>query len=257
MDPYDSIEVTDRDGWRKEFPLQKKLVHIGSAPGNDIVLEAWRGANVSPRHLQLILIPGDGQGYRAINLGDTDILVDDSGDQKISPRSAMGIADGECLRVGEFTLVFHFGEHHQRILSDAVGREVASAGVDDEEDTSVIIKVGLSLPQSPLDPENPIEGAITIRNQGNKPGVQFKLEVEGLSPDSYEVGPGPILFPNAEKKVPLRLYHSKGPQPPAGDHRIRIRVTAPEAYPGESASVSRVVRVLPFYDHTLRLVMLD
>jgi hypothetical protein len=78
--------------------------------------------------------------------------------------------------------------------------------------------------------------------------------LEGLDEASYEMGPGPILFPNAEKEVFLRLYHPRKSHPPAGAHLIRIRASAPDAYPGQSAVESREVEILPYRHHTLRLL---
>ena len=43
MNQHIRIEVIDKDGWRKEYPLDKSIVHIGSAPGSDLVLEGTNG----------------------------------------------------------------------------------------------------------------------------------------------------------------------------------------------------------------------
>jgi hypothetical protein len=111
----------------------------------------------------------------------------------------------------------------------------------------------LSLPQPTVDPESPLEGTITVHNLGNEPGVQFRLELEGLERDWYEMGPGPILFPNVEKGVSLRIHHPRGPGILAGKREITVRCTAPEAYPGEDVTVSQVLEILPFYHHELHL----
>ena len=86
---------------------------------------------------------------------------------------------------------------------------------------------------------------------------EFQIELEGLEEDNYEMGPGPILFPNAEKEVFLRLHHPRKSHPPAGEHQIHIRASAPDAYPGQSAVEPRQVNILPYYDHTLRLLGTD
>lgn len=256
MDPHNKLEVTDKDGWRKEFLLQENIIHIGSGSRNDIVLEAWRGGGVATWHLQFIAGLGYKKGYRTINLGDADIPMGDSGDRVLPPRSTVDIANGECLRLGDFTLVFHLGKLEEEGRPEVVDSEGAPAAVAGG-DISDVIGLSLSLPGSSLEPGHSLEGAVTVRNLGDRAGVQFKLAVEGLGPESYEVGSGPILFPDAEKKVFLRLHHSQGPHPLAGEHHVRIRVTAPEAYPGESATVSQAIQVLPFYRHTLRLVPPD
>jgi hypothetical protein len=264
MDAQNQVEITDKDGWRKAFPLQKPLIHIGSDSRNDIVLEASRGAGVAARHLQLIAVPGS-RGYRAINLGDRDVSLGDSGSRFLLPRSAVDISDGEQLRLGEFSLVFRIGEvgpersvgvtGHEAVSRSVVG-EAAVAGPRREK-SSASIGLRLSLPQVALEPGSPLEGMIAVRNLGNEPGVQFRLEVEGLEPDCYEVGPGPILFPNVEKGVPLRLYHPRRSSLLAGRYQIQIRATAPEAYPEESVVISQEIQVLPFYSHVLRLVAID
>jgi hypothetical protein len=264
MDAQNQVEITDKDGWRKEFPLQKTLIHIGSDPRNDIVLETSRGAGIATRHLQLIAVPGS-RGYRAINLGDRDISLGDSGNRFLLPRSAVDIADGDCLRLGEFSLVFHVGEAGAVRPASVTAREAVARGVVGEpagtgprrEKSSASIGMRLSLPQAALDPGSPLEGMITVRNLGNEPGVQFRLEVEGLDADCCEVGPGPILFPNVEKGVPLRLYHPRRSSLLAGRYQIHIHATAPEAYPGESVTISQEIQVLPFYSHALRLAAID
>jgi hypothetical protein len=89
---------------------------------------------------------------------------------------------------------------------------------------------------------------------GDKPGVQFRIQLLGLRSDCYEMGPGPILFPGAEKQVPLRIHHPRGPDPAAGEYRITVRVSAPDAYPGQRAEAAATIRVAPFYLHALRFV---
>jgi hypothetical protein len=274
MGPSNILEVTDRDGWRKEFPLQKPLLHIGSDAKNDIVLEGRRGGGAAPRHLQLIALPGSAAGYRVINLSDREVAIGESGDRFCLPRSAMDIADGDCLHLGDFTLVFRLSTagaaapvpttraaptptglgSKKAATKPAAATEPEAIGV---EKSSTHIGLKLSLPQMAVEPEQPLEGMITVRNLGSEPGVQFRLEVEGLDPDWYEIGPGPILFPNVEKGVYFRLHHPRGPGLEAGRHQIQIRTTAPDAYPGEEVSVSREIEILPFYRHTLALVAVD
>jgi len=264
------VGITDRDGWYKEFMLERNLIYIGSDPSNDIALSAARGAGVAPRHLQLVRAQGDRQWYSAVNLGDTEVVLGQAGDRIIAPRSAADIAPGDRLQLGEFTVVFSAGVGEVSWEPAAV---VGSQGLEtsrtaypraaapwpggqdrQEQPSSTVIGLQLFLPHTSLDPARPLDGAIMLRNLGNKPGVQFKLEVEGLESDCYDIGPGPILFPKAEKEVPLRLRHPRRPQVSAGEHRIAIHASAPEAYPGEVATVSQTLRILPFYHHTLRLL---
>jgi hypothetical protein len=275
MAPSNRVEITDRDGWRKIFPLEKPLLHIGSDARNDIVLETRRGGGVAPRHLQLIAVPGGTAGsggapaYRAINLSDRDIAVGEAQGRSLSPRAATEIADGETLRLGDFVLVFRLdtGPGVSRPASAALVADAgpaaavrparAEVGAVGVAETSSHIGLSLSLPRAMVYPDQPLDGIITVRNMGEESGVQFRLELEGLDPDCYEIGPGPILFPNVEKGVYLQLRHPRGPGLAAGRHTIQIHVSAPDAYPGERVSVSHEIEIVPYYHHTLSLVTVD
>jgi hypothetical protein len=253
MNQHGKLEVTDGDGWRTEFWLNKHIVHVGSDPGNDVVLSLGRGAGVAPWHVQLIALPADSR-YRLVNLGEVDVSLGAAGDRPLAPRSSVEIADGEYIRLGDFVLVLRCGEFAGLASPAGVAGEGGGPQVVGAESGSQVIGLRLSLPRTNLVPNYPVDGSVVVRNLGEKPGVQFTLVVEGLDPDCYEVGAGPLLFPNAEKEVFLRLYHPQRSIPLAGEHRLSVRVTAPEAYPGECAAVSQVVRILPFYKHKLRLV---
>ncbi len=263
MSLQNSVEIIDGNGWHKEFPLDKNLIHIGSDPRNDIVLETGRGAGVALRHLQLIAVSGEVRRYRAVNLGEADIPLGESGERILAPRSMVEIANAESLKLGMFTLVFRLGGVAAAIPAPLV--EPSTARVDarpptvdfGQEEASDVICLRLSLPSPVLHPERPLEGIVTVQNLGNQPGAQFRLQVLGLEPDCYEIGPGPILFPNVEKGVFLRLDHPQRPEPPAGRHQIRVRATAPEAYPGESATVSKDLEILPYFRHALQIVPVD
>jgi hypothetical protein len=241
------LDITDRDGWQKAVALEKTILYIGCDPDNDIVLDRARGAGVAPRHVQLIAPIAGGQAYRLVNLGDTDVVMGTAGDKVVPPRSFTAVTNGENIRMGDFTLILHTGEVAAAVLAD----KPSPSGAERPSD---VIGVRLFLPGTQLAPDRPLEGSITVSNRGNRPGVQFKLEVEGLEPDCYELGAGPVLFPGAEKSVVFRLIHPRRPRPPAGEHRFGVRATAPDAYPGESAVAPQVIRILPYFSHTLRLV---
>jgi hypothetical protein len=268
------LEVRDRAGWLKAFPLRKSLIHVGGDPRNDVVLDPQHGSGVAPRHLQLVGTQEPQPGYRAINLSGADIPINapapeeapsaegtpeegnetEATGEVLAPRQGVELADGDRLQLGEFTLVLHLRGGVARPV--ASGERRSAAGPSAPPQTSNQIGLRLSLPRTSLDVEAPVEGTIVVRNLGEKPGVQFALELEGLDPDCYEMGPGPILFPGAEKGVSLRLRHPHKPQPLAGDHVIRIVATS-EAYPGEVASVSETIHVPPFHSHRLRFVTPD
>jgi hypothetical protein len=297
------VEITDREGWRKEFPLDRPLLYVGSDPRSDVVLDVQRGGGVAARHLQLIALPaaagrrGEGAdstsvlgGYRAINLSDRDVLIGEAGGRTLPPRAAVEIAYGDVLRVGDFSLVFYTATAEpgpSRVTTGgAVSAAEQPAGVRREpvavpafrpaavsvpstpritpaaevigvEEHSAHMGLKLSLPRTRIEPEFPLEGAIMVRNLGEEQGVQFRIEVKGLHPDLAQVGPGPILFPNVEKAVYLRLQHPRGPGVAAGRHEIQIRASAPDAYPGEEVCVTHDVEIVPYYHHTLALRVLD
>jgi hypothetical protein len=101
------FEITDKDGWRKEFPLARTVIYVGSDPSSDIVLETWHGTGVAPRHLQIISLAAEGQGFRLVNLGETEVMLGAASERAVAPRSFMPMNDGERIRLGDFTLVFH------------------------------------------------------------------------------------------------------------------------------------------------------
>ena len=232
------IEVTDKAGWRKEFTLEKTIAYIGAAPRKDIVLDPERGTGVSPRHLQLISVAS---GFRLINMGDTEVRLGANAEKVVAPRAFLEVTGGDRVKVGDFTLSF----------GGSAGGGIAG---HDADGNSRSISLKLNLSQTKLGVTAPLEGTVVVRNWGNKTGVQFSLEVDGLAPECLEIGPGPLLFPNAEKEVPFKVHHPHAPKPLAGDYRIRIRATAPAAYPGESAMVSQMIQLMPYYSHKLRVV---
>jgi hypothetical protein len=267
MAPRGTVEITDKGGWRREFPLDKNIIHIGSDARCDIVIESWHGAGLAPRHLQLITSPTSSAGYRLINMGPIDLLLGANAERSLAPRSAADLSNGEIVKLGEFTFVFRGSAGLMTAAPQpAVERAAVSANTLTPTAVSAVaaapalassIGVVLNLPQTQLAPDRTIEGSLTIKNLGDKPGVQFKVEVDGLDPDCYEIGPGPILFPNAEKQVMFRLHHSMRPRPVAGDRRFSIKVTAPGAYLNDAAVASETIKILPFFKHEMKLAVAE
>jgi hypothetical protein len=254
-----TVEVIDKGGWSRSFPLNKNILHIGSDARNDIVIETWHGAGLAARHLQLVPSPTSGLGYRLVNMGTTEVLLGPNGERSLLPRAAIDLADGDTVRLGELMFIFSSEGAGVVTATPANGNRVAPAAAAGVATAAAVaarkgnpIGLSLTLSQTLLTPGQPIDGAITIKNQGDKSGVQFKIEVEGFDADSYELGPAPILFPDVEKQVLFRLRHPQKPNPPAGDRRLTIRVTAP-SYPGEVATVSQVIQIAPHIRHSLTL----
>ncbi len=254
MDQQSAIEIVDRHGWRKSFPLRKSLTHIGSHANNDIVLEGERGEGIAARHLQVIAAPGL-SGYRLVNVSSAPVTLGGDQDRILAPRSSVDVAPGERVEVGEYTLVFREGSPGQPGADPAESAVDQITGVAAADQASDVIGLSLALARTDLAPERPITGSVTVQNLGERAGVQFRLTLEGLPADCYEIGPGPILFPNGEREVQLEILHPRGPQPVAGKHRIRISAVASDAYPGERATVAQVIEILPFYRHELHLAI--
>jgi len=239
-----SIIVTDRDGWRKEYPLTKSIVHVGCAANNEIVLDGTRGSGVAPRHVQVI---ATGQGARIVNIGNTPIMVGAAARNPAQPLAVVDIPSGEVVRIGDFTLT---------IRIDGGNVPVPTARLDSVAVPAIgsqVIGLRASFPKNQLWPDKPLDGNVLVRNLGDRSGAQFKVEIEGLDPDCYEIGPGPVLFPGAEKPVTVRLLHSKRPIPPAGEYRFEIHAMAPSAYPEACAIITQVIYIMPYYRYRLQL----
>ncbi len=240
---HSKIEVINRDGWHKEYPLQKSIIHIGSASSNDIILEDPGDSGIAPLHAQLIASGNDNGAYKLVNLANIDIPLGSKGDQVLATRAVLDLVDGETFRLGDFTLIFH-------------GQEAGRGNVaTTRRGNGKNIGLSLLIPQTQLVPNRSLEGVIVVSNYGEQ-GSKFDLELEGLDSAYYDMSPGPLLSPGAKKEVALRIHH-RGSKPLAGEWQLTIRATAPKAYPGQQASVSQVIQILPFYQHKLRLIDSD
>ncbi len=255
METGNHIEVTDKDGWRKDFLCQKRLVYIGSDPRNDIILSPLRGVGVAPRHLQLIIPIGTGAPCSIVNLSQAAIPIGAAGDRQLEASSAMEIVDGAMLCLGDFTLVIHLQSLAAPSATENAPHESVSRAVVGP--TSASIGLRISLPQQTLNTDAPIEGVMVVSNLGNKPGVQFNLALDGLPPECCEISSAPILFPGAEKGVTFRIFHPRQSGYQAGPHTLCFTATAEEAYPGEGVTVSREIRIAPYFNHSLRLLSID
>lgn len=252
MESVNRIEIIDREGWRKEIVLEKRISYIGSDARNDIVLNPVRGSGVTPRHLQLIIAqPGPAQ-ISIVNLSDSEVLFDNDDGKSLLPFSALDISDGAKIRLGDFLLIFHLQGNFSQPGSTTIPYQQTGKTVETIT-TSESIGLRAALQSVNLGIEAPIRGMIYVRNQGTAPGVQFELTLEGLPAGSFEIGAAPILFPGAEKGVPVQIFHPRRPDIPAGPHTITFKAFALDAYPGETAVVSIDLQVLPYYNHTLQL----
>ncbi len=271
-----SIEVTDRDGWRKEFPLLRNLVMVGSDPANDISLPEARGQGAEPRHLQILLNPQDTGACRIINMAKNPVEIVIAGEVTwLAPSTAMMVSMESALRIGEYQLQLHGFATTPRNYgtnSNGVGETAAFQGVtptpwspvnENRIDPSFThapsptygkgsIGLAVRMSRPTLTPTEPAEATISIANRGTKTAVQFRLMIEGLPAECYEVPPLPLLFPNAEKTLTIQLRHpDKSLQ--AGSHPVRFVALAPDAYPDEQTVVQHTVVVPTIYAHEVTL----
>jgi hypothetical protein len=270
------LEVTDRDGWRKEFPLERRLVLVGSNPSNQIALAESRGQGVERLHLQLMLDENDPFHCKVLNTSSGALEINEGGEPvMLDPRKSRVVAMNTEIKVGEFRLqLCGAGPGVPLAASNGNGHRESSihapnstpvAGSPFVEPAFVRQRlaappvfapgpVGLAvrLTQATLTRSQPAEAVVTISNRGDKTAVQFRLQVDGLPPESIEVPPLPLLFPGAEKTFGMTLSH-----PPtvlrAGPHLLRFIAVAPDAYPGEQATVQQTVNVPAIYTHELSI----
>jgi hypothetical protein len=227
------IEITTREGWRRDLPLQRSIVYVGSHPGATIYLP---GAEIAPRHLQWVPSSAAALGYRVVNLGPTPVRVlSRSGQERtLAPRAALELMDGETIEIGGYRLAYHGGA----LVSSKIEARLELAG-------------------NRLDLEKPLQGVLYIRNAGQAPGVQFMVELQGFSERLLRMGSGPILYPGVERGVAFSLSHPRSSTPPAGQQTLTFVVSAPLGYPGESVTASEMILVAPFFDHRVRVLPLQ
>lgn len=240
MAQENKIEVINKLGWRKEFVLEKSIVQIGRDERNDVILDDGMESDISARHAQLLPSAANRNGMRLINLSTSPITIFKQGQTQeaagktLEPRSSVEIVSGDRAKMGSFTLVFHGGDTR-----------------------SEVVRLSVDMPDTHLVLDKPLRGTLKIQHVGDKAAVQFRVEVAGWESQFIEIAPGPVLFPNAEKSVEFRVMHPKRAKPPAGAHQLTFVVTAPDAYPGEEATLNHTIQIAPFFDHRMRVVVID
>ncbi len=224
------LEIVNREGWSKDFLLQRSLAYVGSQIGSDVYLPQ---PDVAPRHIQFVPSPIDRTGYRLMNFSAMPLALRLANGQArtVAPRASVDVADGDAVELAGYAIVYRSGDMQ-----------------------SAAIEARVDLDQNRLEVDRPLEGGLYIRNVGNKAGVQFDVQVQGFDPRFLQIEPGPVLFPGAEKRVGFHLVHPRQALPPAGNHTITFVVTAPGVYTGESAIVRATVAVAPYFAHAVRFI---
>jgi hypothetical protein len=237
MTNYGTIQVVDRKGWSKSFPLEKALTMIGSAPFNDIVLSETHGSGVAAVHLQLISIQTAMRGFRLINLVNEPLLLtlnNAKGSLELQAKGSRELEDGDFIQLGDFRITFY--------LQTENGLSI--------EKHSENIGVKLEMPGVILRQGSKLTGLLTLKNLGTEIRSQFEIDLEGLPADCYQVDPAPLLYPGGEEKLQIRFFHL-GNRPNAGERPIQIHVTAVDAYPKEKVILPVVLDIEPVYQYSL------
>ncbi|MBW6474117.1 MAG: FHA domain-containing protein [Anaerolineaceae bacterium] len=237
MTNYGTIQVVDRKGWSKSFPLEKALTMIGSAPFNDIVLSEAHGSGVAAVHLQLISTQTAKRGFRLINLVNEPLLLTLSnarGSLELQAKGSRELEDGDFVQLGDFRITFY--------LQTENGFSI--------EKSSENIGVKLEMPGVILRQGSKLTGLLTLKNFGTEKRSQFEIDLEGLPADCYQVDPAPLLYPGGEEKLQIRFFHL-GNRPNAGESPIQIHVTAVDAYPKEKVILPVVLDIEPVYQYSL------
>ncbi len=234
---YGSIQVIDRKGWTKSFPLQKALTMVGSATFNDVVISGEHGDGIAPVHFQLISNQTAKQGFRIINLINEPLMIflnNAEGSLQLPAKGSREINDGDMVHLGGCILTFYL--------------QVDNGLSIDKRSENIGVK--LEMPGVVLKKGSKLTGLVTLKNFGSEKRSQFEIDVEGLPNDCYQVDPAPLLYPGGEEKLQIRFYHL-GNHPVAGECPIQIHATAVNAYPQEKVIIPVVLDIEPVYEYSV------
>lgn len=230
MPYYGALEVIDRTGWTKTYPLEKALLMIGSADFNDIVLSDEHGLGVAPAHLQVMRPALELGSIRVVNLSAAPVtlLKSDRPEGSLPGGGTAELSDGDGLLLAECRLTFTI---------QSQGGLVRSA-------RSEHLGLKLELPGGSLRPFKQLAGRLTVTNYGSQPRCQFELDLDGLPADCYQIDPAPLLFPRGEAQMQIRFFHN-GTRPAGGPQALALRAAAPGAYPTEEITLAWDLDVAP------------
>jgi hypothetical protein len=228
--------LTDERGWQKPFPLNEGVYWVGSADRVHIQLPVMK--DISPYHLQVVNAHNS-PSVRLINLSRGSIVVQKGAESTLfAPGGIIDVFGPEIFRLGPYTLHFQLQKQNESQPASAEGKQK-------------VIGMRLVLPDIVLRPNIPLVGVLSLQNLGNQ-ACQFKVEIDGISEQCYEITPPPLIFAGGEENTEIRFFH-KMIAPPAGQQKVTIRVSAPDAYPGEAATVQQMLKVMPYYAQSLSI----
>jgi hypothetical protein len=226
------LKIVEANGWAKVVQVQRAITRVGSADSNDIQLPS---AQVAPLQLQILYAPDLPSSCRLVNLGPELLLLRNDSELAVTPFQIIDIFDGDQVDIGSYKLVFQL--------------PLASHSVQ----ISKLIEASLVFPEAVLHPDSILTGILRVKNTGERQGVQFQVNLNGLPHDCYQIDPIPLMYPGAEEEVQVRLFH-RTTAPPAGNHELLLTVTAPVDYASEELVIRQGLYVTPVLKHELTIL---
>ena len=224
--------VIDKSGWSIPVKIQRATTRIGSAPTNDVQLQSPQIASL---HLQIFYSPDLPTSCKVVNMA-SEIRVKLSRDtQTLATFATLDIHDGDEIMLGDYRI---------KLTLPRTAIVVQ---------TTKMIDASLSFAEPVLRPEFEAVGHLTIKNAGSQPNCQFQVEIDGLSPDCFQIDPIPLMYPGAQEEVRVLIIH-RGYYPPNGLQQLIFKITAPESYPGERCIIQQGLFVMPVFEQSLELI---
>ncbi len=234
MEENVTVIVTNESGWQKPYQLGAGVHWIGTA--EDTLIRLQEAEGLAAYHIQVVNTPSE-EYIRLINLSIEDILIEMNGESLVfSPGKLVDISDSARLHVGQLTIAFQVNKPH--IERQAVLEQVQRR-----------MGMRLVLSDNILRPGGCLVGHLSLQNLGSE-ACQFEVALEGLPEESYEISPPPLISIGGEESCDIRIFH-RGFTPPAGRQLIRLYISAPEVYPGETITIEQNIKVLPYYRQSL------
>jgi hypothetical protein len=253
------IQVKDKRGWQKQFPIEDKiLLFIGAGPHDDILLNSAPQEDalpVGPRQAQLLNLHErsleNKPMLQLINLSQVPIalqLAKASQPTEVESYVKADIVVGDAFCIGGYTLRLEDDE--------ASPQKGANADASDYVSSQGDIGLSFELSNPVLAPHGAVQGRITVRNNGPRKAAQFQLSVwlDGAINAACQLSTASFaLYPNASQEATVWVRHPCNATLTADEHVLEVRVEAPGAYPNQTQAATRPLRVLPCFDHEVRL----
>ncbi|MCB2179914.1 FHA domain-containing protein [bacterium] len=230
------IKVTNPKGKTRTEVFDKAIIRIGTDESNDICLSS---KDILPFHLQTLNFKNGEQKNRVVNLTDLSVAITLNQEAYwLGPYAYSEINNGDEVELGDFKLQFNL---------PIKGGQVR---------TSPHFKASLEFPTNVLPSETMLEGILTLHNTGEKAGCQFKIDVEGLPEDCYQIDSIPLLYPSAVENIPFRLFH-QGTAPKVGYQTFFVKLSSPDKYPDHEVVIQHNIYISPYFKQTLEIIELS